>query len=122
MVNFVSRLFAPSHAASLVWIEIDEFRRRLANGDPVVLVDVRQPEEFNGSPGHLPNAVNVPLPELPGRVDEVAAHQKPVVLICKTDRRSARAAEALLAAGLTDVAVLRGGTDGWYQQGLPLQL
>jgi rhodanese-related sulfurtransferase len=44
-----------------------------------------------------------------------------VVLVCKTDRRSARAATELLAAGLRDVAVLRGGTVGWHRQGLALE-
>jgi hypothetical protein len=44
-------------------------------------------------------------------------HGKPVVLICKTDRRSARAAEILTAAGVLEVAVLSGGTDGWHALG-----
>ena len=42
-------------------------------------------------------------------------------LVCKTDRRSARAAADLVAAGLQDVAVLRGGTDGWHQRGFALE-
>jgi len=44
----------------------------------------------------------------------------PIVTVCKTDRRSAKAAAELLAAGLSQVSVLRGGTDAWRQQGLPL--
>jgi rhodanese-related sulfurtransferase len=44
-----------------------------------------------------------------------------MVRVCKTDRRSARAAETLQAVGLRDVVVLRGGTDGWHQQGLALE-
>jgi len=49
------------------------------------------------------------------------AAEQPIVLVCKTDRRSANAASALLAAGAQNVAVLRGGTDGWHAQGLPLE-
>jgi rhodanese-related sulfurtransferase len=75
-------------------------QRRLAAGDAVVVVDVRQPEEFTAPPGHLPGAVNVPLADLSGRAGELAARREPVVLVCKTDRRSARAATELLAAGL----------------------
>jgi rhodanese-related sulfurtransferase len=82
-------------------------QRRLAAGDAVVLVDVRQPEEFTAPPGHLPGAVNVPLADLSGGAGELAARREPVVLVCKTDRRSARAATELLAAGLRDVTVLR---------------
>ena len=96
-------------------------QRRLAVGDAVVLVDVRQPEEFIAPPGHLPGAVNVPMADLPGRAGELAARRQPIVVVCKTDRRSAKAATELLAAGLGDVAVLRGGTDGWRRLGLALE-
>jgi rhodanese-related sulfurtransferase len=102
------------------WINIDTLRQRQVAGDPVLLIDVRGPDEFGSRPGHLPGAVNIPLPDLAGRVAEVAVQSRPIVLVCKTDRRSAKAAEILLAAGVTDVAVLQGGTDGWHQRGLPL--
>jgi rhodanese-related sulfurtransferase len=121
MTGFLSRLFRWPRVDAPAWIEVVEMQRRLAAGEAVVLVDVRQPEEFTAPPGHLPGAVNVPLADLPGRIEELAARQQPVVLVCKTDRRSAQAATKLLAAGLRDVAVLRGGTDGWHRQGLALE-
>jgi rhodanese-related sulfurtransferase len=117
MTGLLSRLFSRSPAIEAEWIDIDTLRPRL---DRVVLIDVRGPDEFNAAPGHLPGALDIPLPELPSRVAEVSAHARPVVLVCKTDRRSAKAAEMLLSAGLRDVAVLRGGTDGWHARGLPL--
>jgi rhodanese-related sulfurtransferase len=120
MMPFLSRLFGARGTNEPPWIDVDQLNRRLAAGSPPVLIDVRGPDEFNAPPGHLPGAINVPLPELPNRVAEVAAHERPIVLVCKTDRRSAKAAETLRAAGLRDVAVLRGGTDGWHQRGLPL--
>jgi rhodanese-related sulfurtransferase len=122
MATFLSRLLRPKHVLEPLWIEIDELRHRLASGDPVVLIDVRQPEEFTAPPGHLPGALNVPLTDLAGRVDGVATHRGLIVLVCKTDRRSAKAAEMLHAAGLGNVAILCGGTDGWYHQALPLEL
>ena len=117
MLAFLSRLFCRPRVIEAAWIEIGELRPRLGE---VVLIDVRGPDEFNAPPGHLPGAINIPLPELQDRIAEVTAHSRPVVLVCKTDRRSARAAETLIAAGVRDVAVLRGGTDGWHQQGLKL--
>ncbi len=84
-----------------------------------MLLDVRQPDEFTSPPGHLPGAVNVPLAELAERTPDLARRKQPIVVVCKTDRRSAAA--ELLAAGLKDVAVLRGGTDGWHQRGLALE-
>ena len=103
------------------WIEVVELQRRLAAGDALLLVDVRQPEEFTARPGHLPGAVNVPLADLGSRTGELAARPQPIVVVCKTDRRSARAAAELLATGFKDVAVLRGGTDEWHRQGLALE-
>jgi rhodanese-related sulfurtransferase len=43
--------------------------------------------------------------------------KQPIVVVCKIDRRSARAAGELLAAGYQEVAVLRGGTDGGINEG-----
>jgi rhodanese-related sulfurtransferase len=121
MIAFRSRLFRRPRSDGPTWIEISELQRRLAAGDGVVLVDVRQPEEFTAPPGHLPGAVNVPLADLPGRASEIAARQQPIVVVCKTDRRSAKAATELVAFGLRNVAVLRGGTDEWHRQGLALE-
>jgi rhodanese-related sulfurtransferase len=84
-------------------------------------MDVRKPEEFIAPPGHLPGAINVPLGELAARTPDLAGLKQPIVVVCKTDRRSALAAAELLAAGLKDVAVLRGGTHGWHQEGLALE-
>jgi rhodanese-related sulfurtransferase len=120
MFKQLSRLFGQDSSVTPPMIDIDELNLRLAGGVALALIDVRGPDEYNAPPGHLPGAVNIPLPELPGRIAEVAALGRPVVVVCKTDRRSARAAEALLAAGVPDVVVLRGGTDGWHERGLPL--
>jgi len=117
MTGLLSRLFG-TKGAGVAWLDIADLKPRLGR---VLLVDVRQPEEYAAPPGHLPGAINVPLAEVPVRTAELAADGKPIVLVCKTDRRSARAAEVLLAAGLRNVAVLRGGTDGWHAQGLELE-
>jgi rhodanese-related sulfurtransferase len=69
----------------------------------------------------LPGAINVPMAELAERRQELAQRRQSVVVVCKTNRRSARAAVELLAGGLRDVAVLRGGTDEWHRRGLALE-
>ena len=120
MIAFLPRLFRRFRTQEPAWIEPDELQRRLAAGDPVMLLDVRQPDEFAAPPGHLPGAVNVPLAELGERTPDLARRKQPIVVVCKTDRRSARAAADLSAAGLQDVTVLRGGTDGWRERGLAL--
>ena len=114
MKAFLPRLFHRPPMDGPAWIEVDELQRRLAGGNAVVLVDVRQPGEFIAPPGHLPGAVNMPLADLPRRVGELAARQQSVVLVCKTDRRSAQAATELFAAGYgmspSFVAEQTGGT------------
>jgi uncharacterized membrane protein YdjX (TVP38/TMEM64 family)/rhodanese-related sulfurtransferase len=121
MIAFLPRLFRRFRSKEPAWIGSDDLQRRLAVGDPIMLLDVRQPEEFASPPGHLPGAINVPLAELADRTADLARRKQPIVVVCKTDRRSARAAEQLLAAGFKDVAVLKGGTDGWHQRGLALE-
>jgi rhodanese-related sulfurtransferase len=120
MIPLLSRLFRGRNGFEPAWIDVDTLNRRMSSGAAPLVIDVRGPDEFDAPPGHLPGALNIPLPELSSRMAEIASSARPVVLVCKTDVRSARASETLLAAGMNDVAVLRGGTDGWHQQGLPL--
>jgi len=120
MKALLGRWLGQPGPAQAHWIDHTVLQERLAQGEPVLLLDVRQPEEFSAPPGHLPGAVNMPLATVAGRAAELRALGKPIVIVCKTDRRSAQAATVLAAAGLRDVAVLRGGTDGWHRQGLPL--
>jgi rhodanese-related sulfurtransferase len=68
-----------------------------------MVIDVRQPEEFSGPLGHLPGAVNVPLADVASQATALASRNRPIVLVCKTDRRSERATETLQAARLRDV-------------------
>ena len=112
LVNRLRRGAAPR------WIETNE----LANGlDPggATIIDVRSPEEFTGPPGHIETALNIPLGELPERLIEIRAHKNaPVIVVCKTDKRSGAAAALLSAGGFSDVRVLRGGMERWKRDGL----
>jgi uncharacterized membrane protein YdjX (TVP38/TMEM64 family)/rhodanese-related sulfurtransferase len=107
--------------AEVRWIEVGELAPRLAGREDVAVIDVRGPDEFTGPLGHIPDARNLPLGELPARLGELGSlANKPVVLVCMTDRRSARAAAVLDAAGFRDVRVLRGGMVRWNEAGLPV--
>jgi rhodanese-related sulfurtransferase len=80
----------------------------------MVLLDVREPEEFAGA--HVPGAVNVPQAELASRLDEIP-RDRPVWVICQAGFRSLRAAQFLKQAGYTQVASVQGGTAAWSQAG-----
>jgi rhodanese-related sulfurtransferase len=83
---------------------------------------VRGPDEFTGPLGHIADAANLPVGELPQRLMEInALKNRPVVLVCRTDRRSATAATLLRDAGFRDVGVLRGGMEQWNEKGLSVE-
>jgi len=107
---------------SFTWIEPKDLKRRLDGGEAVTVVDVRGPDEFTGSFGHIATARNIPVAELDGRLAELAGLERaPLVLVCRTDKRSATAARTLRAAGFTQVTVLRRGMEQWNDAGLPVE-
>jgi rhodanese-related sulfurtransferase len=90
----------------------------LATHPQALVLDVRQPEEWDNELGHIEGARLVPLPELGGRLAEIEAWKtKPVIAVCRSGNRSGRAAELLRAAGFRDVYNLEGGMIGWRQAG-----
>jgi rhodanese-related sulfurtransferase len=62
------------------------------------IVDVRTPAEFRG--GSVAAAVNVPLSELPYRVEDIKAWKLPIVVCCASGMRSAQAAQFLEMQGI----------------------
>lgn len=104
------------------WIEVDELWNRLKESSPIAVIDVRGPDEFIGPLGHIAAASNMPVGELPQRVPAIAAlKDRTVILVCRTDKRSATAATLLRDAGFSNVGVLRGGMERWNQMGLPIE-
>lgn len=84
----------------------------------VQLVDVRAPHEFTGSLGHIEGARLIPLPELAARLGELD-RARPVVAVCRSGARSARATLMLGQAGFAEVANLSGGMLRWRAERLP---
>lgn len=71
-----------------------------------------------GPLGHIATARNIPLDELPSRLEELEpARHLGLTLVCRTDKRSAKAAALVRQAGFTDVVVLRGGMEEWNRHG-----
>jgi rhodanese-related sulfurtransferase len=107
---------------SFAWIEASELKRRLDHGEAVTVVDVRGRDEFVGPLGHIATARNIPVAELESRLGELAGLERgPIVLVCRTDKRSATAARTLRAAGFNQVTVLRRGMERWNETGLPVE-
>ena len=72
------------------------------NNANVTLIDVREPYELE-TEGFVPNAINIPLGDVPTRVEEIKAMAKPVVVFCRSGNRSGSAAQFLQGNGLDEV-------------------
>ena len=93
---------------------------QLINRGKTIIVDVRNPEEF--AKGSLPDAKNIPLPELEKRVAELEKFKtRPIVVVCQKGARSATGVAVLTKAGFAEATSLEGGIDEWTKQGLPLK-
>jgi uncharacterized membrane protein YdjX (TVP38/TMEM64 family) len=105
-------------------LPVEGLKRRLDAGDQDLLVlDVRTPEDFVGDQGHLADAVNIPLEHLPDQIEALGSDlERPIALICRTDRRSAKAAALLAGRGFAQVQVIQGGMTAWRAHGWPVEL
>jgi rhodanese-related sulfurtransferase len=96
--------------ATIEEIEPLELQQRLARGDQLHLLDVREAEEIALAP--FPSALHLPMGEIPSRVDKLDAAAEWVV-ICHHGIRSAQVAMYLARMGFERVANLSGGIDRW---------
>lgn len=93
-------------------VHADELRARLRAGEPIFVLDVREPAEVAAQP--FPGAHHVPLGELGDRTGELPL-DRAVVVVCHSGVRSALAAEALTRAGWP-ASNLAGGMEAWAQR------
>lgn len=105
-----------------------ELRERMTRAAPPLLLDIREPGEYEAL--HIPGSLHVPrgvleaaadwgyddtVPELAGARDEE------IVVICRSGRRSALAARTLQDMGFTRVLSLKLGVRGWNDDESPLE-
>jgi adenylyltransferase/sulfurtransferase len=89
-----------------------EAAARRARGETFLLLDVREPAEYEKA--RIEGSMLIPLGELARRTNEVDGwRDRPIVVHCHRDERSARACEMLLAKGFEKVENLTGGIDAW---------
>ena len=104
-----------------------DLSRRLSTGNRLLLLDVREPAEFDAL--RIPGSINVPRGVLEQScewdydetVPELAARrEREIVIICRSGRRSVLAAEVMLKMGFANVVSLKTGVRGWndFEQSL----
>ena len=95
-------------------IKPEDARKMLESGNPPALIDVREPDEF--ASGHIPNAVDVPLGDVVNGVIRLGIPKdQPIMVYCRTGRRSSEAASKLQGAGYQKIYDLGGITDWPYE-------
>ncbi len=87
-----------------------ELQALMADGQPLVLADVRTQEEYDA--GHIPGSLHLPLDEIT-QWSKTLDPDTRICCICAIGGRSADAAETLVKAGFSDVYNLTGGMNGW---------
>jgi molybdopterin/thiamine biosynthesis adenylyltransferase/rhodanese-related sulfurtransferase/molybdopterin converting factor small subunit len=95
-----------------------ELKKRLDRGDPITILDVREPNEYQIN--RIAGATLIPLGEVPRRYAELDPDQE-MVVHCKMGGRSAKAAEFLRSVGFKKVLNLKGGILDWIEKVDPTQ-
>jgi sulfur-carrier protein adenylyltransferase/sulfurtransferase len=95
-----------------------ELKERLDRGEPIVIVDVREPQEYQIN--RIEGSRLIPLGELPQRFEELDQNAA-IVMQCKSGVRSAKATGFLRSIGFKNVRNLAGGILGWIDQVDPSQ-
>lgn len=96
-----------------------ELQSRLESGEQVVVIDVREPDEF--AKGKIPGAYTIPRGVLEMQVDGRLPLDTAVVLYCGAGARSALACKSLAEMGYDKVENLEGGWGAWVRLGLPVE-
>lgn len=91
----------------------------LKSSQNVQIIDVRQPDEYTGDLGHIPAAELMVLDTLPEKLN-LLSQDKPIVFVCHSGGRSARATDFAMNNGFPHAFNMEGGMLAWSQLGYPI--
>ncbi len=94
-------------------ITATEVKKMMDERRPFVLVDVREPHEYQIC--RIPGSKLIPLGDVPKRMHELNSADE-IVVHCRSGQRSAQAVELLMKAGFRKIHNLRGGVLAWADQ------
>jgi len=92
---------------------------QLSNRENAIFLDIREDGEYRN--GHIPEAVHIPLKQLPERIPELNKFKTgPVIAYCRSGTRTTTAASLLKKHGFESVYNLGGGMLAWQKDNLPV--
>jgi rhodanese-related sulfurtransferase len=110
-------MFADAKAA-VNEVTVHDVQSRLANGEAIVLIDVREQNEWNlGRPAP---AIYIGRGVLESQIEARVPRNATVVLSCASGNRSALAAKSLMEMGYSNVSSMAGGFKAWVEAGGPI--
>ena len=92
-------------------ITVDQLKQQLASAQPPLLLDVREPWEYETA--HIPNSTLIPMNEIPARAFNELNEDQPVAVICHHGARSLSVANWLREQGFAKAQSVSGGIDLW---------
>jgi len=92
---------------------------RLMNREKATVIDVSEPGEY--AAGHIVGSRNIPIGRLEVAPELPKNKALPVVLVCASGKRAAKAAKALEAKGYAKPLVLAGGLAAWKSANMPIE-
>jgi len=120
IVAFLPRIISSFRKGAM--ISVPALKQRIDNGEDILLLDVRTAEDYAGEQGHITGSTLLPLEQLENRLDEINDYyEKTVVCICRTDRKSEKAARILAEKGFADVHVVKMGMTDWIKNNYPVE-
>lgn len=91
----------------------------MMNREPSFLIDVRGEQDFDL--GHLQNATNIKLDDIPDNINVIKKHSKKLIIVyCQKGVRSEQAVNILIKLGLNNVVSIEGGINAWIKAQLPI--
>jgi rhodanese-related sulfurtransferase len=91
-------------------INVRDLQQRITAANPPVVLDVREPQEL--AIARFPGAVEIPMHDVPKRLDELDPKQE-IFVLCHHGMRSAQVASFLADQGFAQVGNVTGGIDAW---------
>ena len=102
-------------------ITVDELYEKVNSNEPPLIIDIRTSKEFNEDPGHIKDAMHIPIREIKSNLEKLQTFkEKEIVTICPGGGLSLIAVDLLVEADFKNVRSLHGGLDLWIEKGYPI--
>ena len=116
LFRFIPRIQAKM--MGVPFVDPETVKARMDEGEEILVIDVRMPHEFTGVLGHIDGALNLQSNQLSQKLSDLgdkldAYKNERIVVTCRTQNRSPKAARILFQHGFKKISILNGGMAKW---------